>query len=118
MRYITYFLLAILAAMLSLGLEKAFSHDHGRPDLNFWFRGLQSKAKIYCCDGSDAKSLDDVDWDTKDDHYRVRIDGKWVDVPPEAVVDEPNKAGKAMVWPFTYPDGTMVIHCFIPGVET
>jgi DNA-binding MarR family transcriptional regulator len=32
-------------------------------------------------DGSDAKRLGDADWDSNDGHYRVRIDGEWVDVP-------------------------------------
>jgi hypothetical protein len=45
-----------------------------------------------CCEGADAKRVDDADWDTKDDHYRVRIDGEWVDVPKDAVVDGPNRA--------------------------
>src|SRR5262245_45052488 len=29
-----------------------------------------------------------------DGHYRVFIDGQWIDVPDEAVVKEPNRAGR------------------------
>jgi hypothetical protein len=88
-----YAMLTILAIMLSIfasGL--ACAHDHRRPDLNSWYGSLHS-GKGLCCDGSDAKRVDDADWDSKDGHYRVRIDGEWVDVPQEAVVEGPNRAG-------------------------
>jgi hypothetical protein len=67
-----------------------------------------------CCDGSDTKRVDDADWEAKDGHYRVRIDGEWVDVPNEAVVDGPNRAGRTMVWPY-YIDGHPKARCFMPG---
>ena len=35
----------------------------------------------------------------KDGHYRVRIEGDWVDVPEDAVITEPNRVGRTMVWP-------------------
>ena len=50
-----------------------------------------------CCDGGDAKRIDDADWEIEEGHYRVRIDGEWVDVPWEAVVDGPNREGRTMV---------------------
>ena len=53
-------------------------------------------------------------WETKDGHYRVGIDGEWVDVPNEAVVDGPNRAGRTMVWPY-YLDGHPKARCFVPG---
>src|SRR6266567_2610126 len=91
------------------------THDHTRPDLKEWFPGLQSRAKSPCCDGSEAKRLDDVDWETKDGHYRVRIEGLWIDVPDGAIIDSPNLAGPTMVWPY-YVNGELHgIRCFIPG---
>ena len=75
----------------------ARAHDHQHPELNSWYESLYS-GKGPCCDGSDAKRVDDADWETKDGHYRVRLDGEWVDVPNEAVVDGPNRAGRTMVW--------------------
>lgn len=107
----------LAAVWLILIMAVAFAHDHGRPELNRWFKDLHASNGVACCDGSDATSLDDVDWDTKDDHYRVRIEGQWIDVPDEAVIKEPNKAGQAMVWPY-YSGGLIVVRCFIPGVET
>jgi hypothetical protein len=46
---------------------------------------------------SDGYSIADVDWESKGDQYRVRIPKAqdsdemfWMDVPPEAVITEPN----------------------------
>jgi hypothetical protein len=38
----------------------------------------------------------------------------WVEVPDEAVITEPNKAGRTMVWPF-YGLENVSIRCFMPG---
>jgi len=102
---------------------KAYAHDHTHPELNEWFRSLRSKGGAPCCDNSDfetgsAKHLEDVDWDSKDGHYRVRLNGHWIDVPDSAVVPGANRAGPAMVWPF-YMNGELIgIRCFMPGALT
>ena len=64
-----------------------------------------------------ARTPTDVDWESKDGHYRVRLDGAWIDVPDEAVVTEPNRAGRAMVWPIKSYMG-VTIRCFMPGSMT
>ena len=51
------------------------------------------------------------------DHYRVRIDGAWIDVPDEAVITEPNRIGRTMVWPIRGYLGISV-RCFMPGSMT
>ena len=94
-------------------ISGAHDHDHENPELNSWYESLRS-GKGPCCDGSDAKRVDDADWESKDGHYRVRIDGEWVDVPREAVVDGPNRAGRTMVWPY-YQGGHPKARCFMPG---
>lgn len=81
-----------------------------------WFKGLTSK-RGPCCDGSDGFRVDDVDWEVKDGKYRVRLKGKWHDVPAEALITEPNRVGKTMVWPIEYPDH-IFIRCFMPGAMT
>jgi hypothetical protein len=103
---------AIFAVMLST-FTIARAHDQERPELDGWYESLRS-GKGPCCDGSDAKRVDDADWESKDGHYRVRIDGEWVDVPKEAVVDGPNRAGRTIVWPY-YKDGHPKARCFMPG---
>ena len=59
-----------------------------------------------CCAFADGVSLQDVDWDTQDGHYRARIQGEWIVVPDDAVVTEPNRFGPAVVWPITTATAT------------
>ena len=111
---------------------KAHAHVHDRPDLNSWFDKLAS-GKGLCCSFADGKEITDVSWDQhcestrsidgKDSQhcvYRVflsNIFGKnprWVDVPEDAVITEPNKYGPAMVWPY-YMDDEPEVRCFLPG---
>lgn len=103
--------LGILAG-LTLGNVRA--HDHNHPALNDWYRSLYSKGGAWCCTGDDAE---EAEWDTAGGKYRVRIDGEWIDVPDEAIVLGPNKAGAAKVWR-TYVDGYPGVRCFLPGSLT
>jgi hypothetical protein len=105
--------LLILAAVLP-----AKAHDHNRPGLTPWFESLRSRANAPCCDGSDATRLDDIDWESKDGKYRVRLNGQWVDVPEDAVIDGPNRAGPPMVWPYFQMGVPIGVRCFMPGVLT
>ena len=110
--YATLIAFTVMAATSTIGRARA--HDYQHPELNSWYESLHS-GKGPCCDGSDATRVDDADWETKDGHYRVRIDGEWVDVPNDAVVDGPNRAGRTMVWPY-YLNGAFVgVRCFMPG---
>jgi hypothetical protein len=116
-------------------LPAARGHDHNRPDLDKWFMSLYSNHGALCCDGTEAMHLSNVEWtapDSPSHHYRVKIpvnaeaynrarhsavvDTMWVDVPDDAVVDEPNKEGTALVWPTYGPTGGTV-RCFMPGAE-
>lgn len=107
-------LLAVVLAAIGYSMMPAHAHDHARPELNDWFKSLKSRAGTWCCDGSDGKRVDDVDWESKDGRYRVRIGGKWYDVPEGGVIDGPNKAGPAMVWP-SEGYGGIEVRCFMPG---
>ena len=82
--------------------------------LKQWFDQLAS-GKGLCCSFADGVSVQDVDWDTQDGSYRVRLQGEWVVVPDVAVVSEPNRFGPAVVWPYLDANGTMQIRCFLPG---
>ena len=87
--------------------------------LKQWFDSLHS-GKGPCCSDADGTALSDVDWEAKDGHYRVRIEGQWWDVPDEAVITEPNRAGRTMVWPVYYGVTPLRvdIRCFMPGTMT
>ena len=89
--------------------------------LKQWFDSLHS-GKGPCCSDADGTALSDVDWEVKDGRYRVRIEGQWWDVPDEAVIKEPNRAGRTMVWPIYYNATNhplrVEVRCFIPGTMT
>src|SRR6516165_1442411 len=98
-------ILLFLSALLALTFPfKAHARDYGRyanSPLKPWFDSLRS-GKGPCCSDADGTALSDVDWEAKDGHYRVRIEGQWWDVPEEAVIREPNRSGRTMVWPIYY----------------
>lgn len=81
-----------------------------------WFDSLRS-GKGPCCSDADGTALADVDWKSDQGHYKVRIDGNWIDVPDEAVLREPNKDGRTIVWPLRGIGG-VTIRCFIAGSMT
>ena len=118
-----------MRVFLSLGLvaltsvaaaQRAQARDpdgrYANSPLKEWFDGLRS-GKGPCCSDADGSAVSDVDWESKNGHYRVRLDGTWIDVPDEAVVTEPNRAGRAMVWPIKSYMG-VTIRCFMPGSMT
>ena len=99
------------------GWMVAPARDDGRyanSPLKSWFDQLAS-GKGLCCSFADGFRVDDVDWDTQDGHYRVRLNGEWIVVPDNAVVTEPNRFGPAVVWPYMDSDGQTQIRCFLPG---
>lgn len=106
--------LVLLTTWLPMpAIDPARAHDQQHPELNGWYESLHS-GKGPCCDGNDAKRVDDADWEVKGGHYRVRLDGEWVDVPDDAVVTGPNRAHRTMVWPY-YLNGRPAARCFMPG---
>jgi hypothetical protein len=109
-------LLAALASAPMHARDLDGRYTAQNPELHQWFEGLKS-GKGPCCSDADGTAVSDVDWDTHDGHYRVRIDGEWVDVPDEAVITEPNRIGRTMVWPIRGYLG-VTIRCFMPGSMT
>jgi len=112
-------LLLLLAAS-----HPARATDHGQlgptsPDIKAWAGSLENKLKEGCCATADGWKPEAVEYDTAGNHYRVRIEGEWYDVPIDAVLDVPNKFGFAVVWYYrTYLNGeksTIFIRCFLPG---
>ncbi|TWC05019.1 hypothetical protein FBZ93_10328 [Bradyrhizobium macuxiense] len=110
--------LVALVSVAAAQLAHARDPDgrYANSPLKEWFDGLRS-GKGPCCSDADGSAVSDVDWESKDGHYRVRLEGTWIDVPDEAVVTEPNRAGRAMVWPIKSYMG-VTIRCFMPGSMT
>jgi hypothetical protein len=109
------------AIILPLPFPHASARDNGQyagtsPELKAWFDSLRS-GKGPCCSDADGSAVSDVDWESNSGHYRVRLEGKWLDVPDEAVITGPNRVGRTMVWPMR-GDAGPVIRCFMPGSMT
>lgn len=116
---------ALMLALLACGAAGA--RDDGRyaaSPLKPWFDTLRSARWGLCCSDADGTAVSDVDWRSREGHYQVRLFGAWIDVPDDAVVTGPNRAGRTMVWPMGgrfRDNGTMesleglTIRCFMPG---
>ena len=102
-----------IVLILILLCTPALAHDPRHPELNDWFNKLSSGRGL-CCSFADGFAVADPDWETKNGHYRVRLENKWIDVPDDALITEPNRAGRTIVWPLRF-DGQIVIRCFMPG---
>ena len=113
-------LAALVLYLTTLVSNQLNARDDGRfanSPLKPWFDRLAS-GKGLCCSFADGFSVQDVDWDTQDGQYRVRIYGQWFVVPDDAVVAEPNRFGPAVVWPYNDRYGNTQIRCFMPGAGT
>jgi hypothetical protein len=112
--------LVITALLFVIAALPLLARDRGQfakstPEMKAWFDALKS-LRGPCCSDADGAAVSDVDWESKDGHYRVRLDGKWIDVPDDAVITEPNLVGRTMVWPMPMIEGdTIRIRCFMPG---
>jgi hypothetical protein len=84
--------------------------------LREWFDHLASGNGL-CCSMADGEIVADPDWESKDGHYRVRLENQWFDVPDSSVITEPNLAGRTMVWPLRI-GAAISIRCFMPGSMT
>jgi len=118
MHTLTGRVLAVAALCMIVFLPKHVSaRDDGRfadSPLKPWFDKLAS-GKGLCCSFADGVRVEDVDWDTQNGRYRVRLNGQWILVPDAALVTEPNKYGPAVVWPYQDTNGVTQIRCFLPG---
>jgi hypothetical protein len=112
--------LAVIVWIAGLDPTTLYARDDGRfanSPLKEWFDRLASRNGL-CCAFADGVSVQDVDWDSQEGHYRVRIYGEWFVVPDAAVVTEPNRVGPAVVWPYNDGYGNTQIRCFMPGART
>ena len=97
------------------------------PDLAPWFRSLRTPSDtMSCCDQSDGHILKDSEIQITSDnsetlargdlHYQISIDGAWVPVPNEAILQRAdNPTGQYVA--FWLP-GTTNILCFVRPSET
>lgn len=118
--------ISLVVASIVVAFGRDLDGRFAQSPLKPWFDGLRSRVGP-CCSDADGYAISDVDWEMKDGHYRVRIPRSnyeplntqmiWLDVPDEAVITEPNRAGRTMVWPIWGYQGPS-IRCFMPGSMT
>lgn len=115
MKIITHQLALVIIAALLMddGCARDLDGRYASSSLKEWFEQLAS-GKGRCCSDTDGEAVADSDWDSRDGHYRVRLNGDWIDVPDDAVIRGSNRAGRTIVWPLNSLDG-LGIRCFIPG---
>jgi hypothetical protein len=106
----------IVACLAGSVTARDLDGRYANSPLKQWFDNLAS-GKGLCCSMADGESVADLDWESKDGRYRVRIENSWVDVPDDALITEPNRAGRTMVWPLR-SGGQISIRCFMPGSMT
>ena len=102
-----------LGIFFAIFVAPALAHDPSHPELNNWFNRLASGRGL-CCALTDGVTVADPDWESREGHYRVRLYGEWIDVPDDALITEPNRAGQTMVWPMLF-NGEISVRCFMPG---
>jgi hypothetical protein len=111
----TYVLGFTFGIVVSILVGAVQARDDGRymqSPLNSWFDSLRS-GKGPCCSDADGSAISDPDWESKNGHYRVRIEKEWIEVPGDAVITEPNRVGRTIVWPIKGALG-ISIRCFMP----
>lgn len=109
----------LIVLVLFLIPLQTVAHDNGQynsipQETRDWVNSLKNDKGVGCCATADGIPPQEIEYDTIKDHYRVKIEGEWHDVPDMAVIKEPNKLGYAVVW--FYKIGIDVyIRCFLPG---
>jgi hypothetical protein len=110
-------LTAVVACLVGSVTARDLDGRYANSPLKPWFDHLASGRGL-CCSMADGETVSDPDWDSKNGHYRVRLDGGWIDVPDDALITEPNLFGRTMVWPVRLDGQNIVIRCFMPGSMT
>lgn len=115
---------AILVASLLLAPVVVQAFDSGQyenvdPNVRAWFKSVRSPHGVPCCDLADGHRLGSGEWDIDpkvESGYRVHVEGMWMDVPPEAVVNNSgNPVGEAVIWYVRQGPESVYIRCFVPG---
>lgn len=85
------------------------------PEQKSWFKGVRSPHGVPCCDISDGHR---TTWkaDPVTGHYWIPIESQWIEVPPEAVINNAgNPVGEAVVWYVWQGPDAVYIRCFVPS---
>ncbi len=113
--------MGILLSLLAL-CAVSQARDYGQynnvaPEIKNWIENLRDAYGVSCCATADGFRPQDVEWDMEGDHYRVKVENSWIEVPDSAVIKGPNRIGYAIVWLYGPEewDGVRIVRCFLPG---
>jgi hypothetical protein len=102
--------LSIVSIAQARDLEGRYAQSD--PRIKGWIEGLTDKNGTSCCDTADGHEVEG--WDMGPAGYRVKVQGRWLEVPPEALIEGPNLLGYARAW-LRYQNGEPRVRCFIGG---
>jgi hypothetical protein len=93
-------------------------YAHVSKDVKNWIERLTDQGGTSCCLTGDA--VGPVEWEISANHYRVKINGRWIIVPNNTVIKGHNRLGYAVVWLYHVwsleTDVEMTyVRCFLPG---
>jgi hypothetical protein len=107
-----YIVLIGAATVAGIGGALASPPDNADPELAPWFQSLRAPNGSSCCSIADCRT---TDYRTNGMGYEALIDGRWVTVPPERVLDHiANPTGRAVV---CYAPALGIL-CFVRPDET
>jgi hypothetical protein len=80
--------LAVLGVLLSFSVPAAtqegyHGHDHDRWHAEFYSKLMRPDTKTSCCNLADCRP---TEIRSRDDHYEVKKDGRWIRVPTDKIV--------------------------------
>ncbi len=100
------------ALLAGAGMARAQPPENSDPELAPWFQGLRAPNGSSCCSIADCRI---TDYRTDGSNYEALIEGRWLLVPPERVLDHiPNPTGRAVV---CYAPALGIL-CFVRPDET
>ena len=92
----------------------ALAHDPRTHQINEKVGDAKNKVGGLCCNGQDYTIADA--WERREKGFRVYVKGVWLDVPPDAYVENiRNPYTEAIVWLYATQSG-YAVRCFKEGL--
>ena len=116
--HLTKFILGLTTlAVLLTGIPAMAEEVRPSPAINEWVDGLRAPDGTHCCDLYDGQAIEAEDYEFRaDGHFWVFFAGKYRKVENDSLILEPNRLGRAIVWPrYNEFSGGVYIACFLPG---
>jgi hypothetical protein len=111
-RWAAFWFIAAVAALIADCQAKAQSGEHGdgHAEMHSAYEHWKDRNGYGCCDDRDCRPVRaNV---VGDGRWSVWIDGRWLPVPPDAVLRIPSPDGRSHV---CMAPGAVEPRCFVPG---